>query len=231
LGAGREPGPAPSVAVTGCCIASAIGCPVTSCSRITDHPRKASGPPSVVACVLVLKQFDGLTGLEAIDRSPTTCAGGMRVRSAGGTVLTATCGANPAAFDPRRIFTATTTTVAAAVGLVGIKRLLHSPPLFDAVATMDTVALIRSAIRGSLKATDTGLDLGLRVQLPGADDYRYRAAGRTACAWDDADPRAGLIDRLARNRRALLAGSAGRPVGRGAGCRPGGHRDRSGLRS
>lgn len=49
--------------------------------------------------------------------------------------------------DPRRIF-ARTTQIATQAGLIGVKRVLDSAPLFDAVATMDTVTLIRSAIRG-----------------------------------------------------------------------------------
>ncbi|HEX7266021.1 MAG TPA: hypothetical protein VF256_01195, partial [Streptosporangiaceae bacterium] len=56
-------------------------------------------------------------------------------------------------------------------GLVGRRRVLDSTPLYDAVATMDTVTLIRSALRGLLKvdrsrvggrvagsASTTGLD-------------------------------------------------------------------------
>jgi hypothetical protein len=36
--------------------------------------------------------------------------------------------------------------------LLGRRRVLDSTPLYDAVATMDTITLIRSAIRGLLKA-------------------------------------------------------------------------------
>ncbi|HEX2809432.1 MAG TPA: hypothetical protein VHN80_24995, partial [Kineosporiaceae bacterium] len=43
---------------------------------------------------------------------------------------------------------------AAAAGLVGAKRVLDSTPLYDAVATMDTITLIRSAIRGLLRVAD-----------------------------------------------------------------------------
>jgi catechol 2,3-dioxygenase-like lactoylglutathione lyase family enzyme len=41
-----------------------------------------------------------------------------------------------------------TLTAARQAGLVGRKRVLDSTALFDAVATMDTVTRIRSAIRG-----------------------------------------------------------------------------------
>src|SRR6266571_1745055 len=47
--------------------------------------------------------------------------------------------------DPRRIFQVTL-EAASAAGLVGAKRVLDSTPLYDAVATMDTITLIRSAV-------------------------------------------------------------------------------------
>jgi hypothetical protein len=47
--------------------------------------------------------------------------------------------------------------VAEGAGLIGRKRVLDSTPLYDAVATMGTVTLIRSAIRGPLKVADEDL--------------------------------------------------------------------------
>ena len=38
----------------------------------------------------------------------------------------------------------------------GVRRVLDSTPLYDAVATMDTVTLVRSAIRGLLRVADGG---------------------------------------------------------------------------
>ena len=49
---------------------------------------------------------------------------------------------------------------ARAAGLVGRRRVLDSAPIYDAVATMDTVTLVRSAIRGLL-----GLRGGLAGEL------------------------------------------------------------------
>jgi len=54
---------------------------------------------------------------------------------------------------PDRIFEAVLDTAKQA-GLVGRRRVLDSTSLYDAVATMDTVTLIRSAIRGLLAACD-----------------------------------------------------------------------------
>jgi transposase len=177
---------------------------------------RRSIPPSVVACVLVLKQLEGLSDVEAIDRFTYdvrwryACGvGGWDGRLDGfdRTVLVRFRMRLEASDDPRRIFTATT-KVAAEAGLVGVKRVLDSAPLFDAVATMDTVTLIRSAIRGLLKAADATLESELRGLLSGADDYR--AAGKPACDWDDAAARTELIDRLARDGLALLAALEGR---------------------
>src|ERR1700690_4303912 len=49
-------------------------------------------------------------------------------------------------------------------GLVGCRRVLDSTPLYDSVATMDTVTLVRSAIRGLLAAAGD-LGAGLRGLL------------------------------------------------------------------
>ena len=177
---------------------------------------RRSIPPSVVACVLVLKQLEGLSDVEAIDRFTFDArwrhACGVGAWDAGlvafdRTVLVRFRMRLEASDDPRRIFTVTT-QVAAEAGLVGVKRVLDSAPLFDAVATMDTVTLIRSAIRGLLKAADAPLEAELRTVLSGDDDYR--SAGKPACDWDDADARAALIDRLAVDGVALLGLLEGR---------------------
>ncbi len=64
--------------------------------------------------------------------------------------------------DPRRVFRVAL-EAASAAGLVGSKRVLDSTPLYDAVATMDTITLIRSAIRAVLKAA--GPDLTAQMHL------------------------------------------------------------------
>ena len=43
-------------------------------------------------------------------------------------------------------------------GWSGRRRVLDSTPLYDAVATMDTVTLVRSAIRGVLAVCDAELE-------------------------------------------------------------------------
>ena len=74
--------------------------------------------------------------------------------------------------------------------------------MYDAVATMDTVTLIRSAIRGLLRAADERLEAELRAVLTRADDYA--GAGKPVCDWDDAEARVALIDELAKDGHACL---------------------------
>jgi hypothetical protein len=63
-----------------------------------------------------------------------------------------------------------TVEAARAAGLAGRRRVLDSTPLYDAVATMDTVTLVRSAIRGLLRACDRELAGELRGVLRRDDD-------------------------------------------------------------
>ena len=111
---------------------------------------------------------------------------------------------------PDRIFEVTV-EVARAAGLVGRRRVLDSTPLYDAVATMDTVTLIRSAIRELLKAADGELAGELRGVLRREDDYA--AAGKPACDYDDPAAREALVDALAKDARALLGVLEGRELG------------------
>ena len=171
---------------------------------------RRSVPPSIVASVLVLKQLEGLSDVEAIDRF-TYDARWRYACGVGGwdqgliefdrTVLVKFRMRLEGSDDPRRIFKVTT-QVAAEAGLVGVKRVLDSAPLFDAVATQDTVTLIRSSIRGLLKAVDAKLETRLRGVLSGHDDYA--AAGKPACDWNDAAARTQVVDRLAVDGLALL---------------------------
>jgi hypothetical protein len=67
---------------------------------------------------------------------------------------------------------------------------------------MDTVTLIRSAIRGLLRAAGAELAGELRSALVREDDYA--AAGKPACDYDDPAAREELVDALARDARAVL---------------------------
>ncbi len=177
----------------------------------SDRGRR-SVPPCVVATVMVLQRLEGLSDREAVDRY----AFDARWRYAAGvggydgdgwaqfahTVLVDLRARLAASTDPRRIFRVAL-DAAAAAGLVGSKRVLDSTPLYDAVATMDTITLIRSAIRGLLKVAELPLAAALRAVLTSGDDYASSA--KPQVDWDDAAARAELIDSRAHDGYALLA--------------------------
>ncbi len=181
----------------------------------TDVGRR-SVPPMIVAVVMVLQRVEGCSDREAVDRF---CFDARWKYAAGGldfdypgfvhTVLVDMRARLAASQAPGRIFDAVL-EVAKAAGLVGRRRVLDSTALYDAVATMDTVTLVRSAIRGLLKVAGGELGEQLRAVLARDDDYA--GAGKPVCDYDDAAARAELIDALARDGMALLAVLEGREL-------------------
>jgi Transposase DDE domain/Transposase domain (DUF772) len=174
-------------------------------------------PPMIVAVVMVLQRFEGCSDREAVDRFTYDArwkyaAGGLGFDYPGfaHTVLVDMRARLRASERPDRIFEAVLETAKQA-GLVGRRRVLDSTSLYDAVATMDTVTLIRSAIRGLLAASDAKLEAQLRGLLSRDDDYR--AAGKPVCDWDDREAREELIDALARDAHRLLGALDGRELG------------------
>ena len=181
-----------------------------------------SVPPCVVATVMVLQRLEGLSDREAVDRY----AFDARWRYAAGvggydgdgwaqfahTVLVDMRARLAASKDPRRLFRVCL-DAAAAAGLVGAKRVLDSTPLYDAVATMDTITLIRSAIRGLLEAADPELTAELRAVLSSGDEYASNS--KPQVDWDDSAAREELIDSRARDGYALLRVLDGRTLGEG----------------
>ena len=168
-------------------------------------------PPSVVATVMVLQRLDGLSDREAVDRY----AFDVRWRYAAGvggygsgwarfahTVLVDMRARLRDSTRPDRIFEVGL-EAAAAAGLVGRRRVLDSTPLYDAVATMDTVTLIRSAVRGLLAVADPELAAALRAGLSSGDDYAGN--GKPQIDWDDRAAREELIGSRARDGFAVLA--------------------------
>ncbi len=184
----------------------------------TDVGRR-SVPPMIVAVVMVLQRIEGLSDREAVDRFSFDArwkyaAGGLDFDYPGfvHTVLVDMRARLAASKRPDRIFEVTL-EAAKAAGLVGRRRVLDSTPLYDAVATMDTVTLVRSAIRGLLKAVDAGLETELRGLLGRDDDYA--SAGKPVCDYEDAAGREALVDALARDAMALLAALDGRDLDAG----------------
>ena len=181
----------------------------------TDVGRR-SVPPMIVSVVMVLQRIEGCSDREAVDRFTFDArwkyaAGGLAFDYPGfvHTVLVDMRARLAASERPDRIFEVTL-AAAKAAGLVGRKRVLDSTPLYDAVATMDTVTLIRSGIRGVLKAAGTDLKAELRVVIRRDDDYA--TAGKPVCDYDDAAARKQLVDALAKDGTAVLAVLEGREL-------------------
>jgi Transposase domain (DUF772) len=141
---------------------------------------RRSVPPSVVAAVMVLQRLEGLSDREAADRF-TFDARWRYAAGVGGwdgegrvgfahTVLVDMRERLRRSDRPDRVFEVAL-DAARQAGLLSRRRVLDSTPLYDAVATMDTVTLIRSAIRGLLRAVDPELAERLRAGLAGGDDY------------------------------------------------------------
>ena len=173
-------------------------------------------PPMIVAVVMVLQRIEGCSDREAVDRFAFDArwkyaAGGLGFDHPGfvHTVLVDMRARLAGSERPDRIFEVTL-DAARRAGLVGRRRVLDSTPLYDAVATMDTVTLVRSAIRGLLGVCGAELESELRALL-GRDD-EYRSAGKPVCDWDDPAAREQLVDALAKDARALLVALDGREL-------------------
>ena len=184
----------------------------------SDRGRR-SVPPSVVATVMVLQRLEGLSDREAVDRYSFDArwryASGVGGYDTGGwgsfahTVLVDMRARLAASQRPRRIFEVAL-EAARGAGLVGARRVLDSTPLYDAVATMDTITLIRSAIRGLLGVAGEALGAELRQAMTSGDDYATSA--KPHIDWDDPDARSELIDSRAKDAFACLAVLDGRQL-------------------
>jgi hypothetical protein len=180
----------------------------------TDIGRR-SVPPMVVAVVMVLQRLEGLSDREAVERFTFDArwkyaAGGLDFDYPGfvHTVLVDMRARLAGSERPNRIFDVVL-EVGRQAGLVGRRRVLDSSPIYDAVATMDTVILVRSAIRGLLAAAGE-LEPELRGHLRREDDYA--SSGKPVCDYDDPAAREALVDALAKDAQALLLALDGREL-------------------
>jgi len=180
---------------------------------------RRSVPPSVVATVMVLQRLEGLSDREAVQRYRFDA----RWRYAAGvggygnegwgrfahTVLVDMRERLRRSACPDRVFEVAL-DAAKAAGLVGRRRVLDSTPLYDAVATMDTLTLLRSAVRGLLAVAGEVLGAELRAALVSGDDYA--SAAKPQIDWDDAAAREALVDSRAKDALACLAVLDGRQL-------------------
>ena len=177
---------------------------------------RRSVPPMIVAVVMVLQRLEGCSDREAVDRFAFDArwkyaAGGLDFDYPGfvHTVLVDMRARLAGSERPDRVFEVVLETAKQA-GLVGRRRVLDSTCLYDAVATMDTVTLVRSAVRGLLAVCPGGLESELRGLLVRDDDYL--SAGKPVCDYDDKAERDALVDALASDARVLLGALDGREL-------------------
>lgn len=168
---------------------------------------RRSVAPRVMATVMVLQRFEGLSDREAVERLQFdlrykwACGLAYDSPSFDSTLLVDMRARLRTSSAPDRIFHAVL-DVAKAAKLVGRKRIVDSTALYDAVATQDTVTLVRNAIVGVLRAVGEATSTQLRRGLQREDPYDK--SGKPSCAWDDKAAREELIDALTRDARSIL---------------------------
>jgi len=169
-------------------------------------------PARVVATVMLLQAHEGLSDPDATEHLGRDlawqAAAGVHTGFVGfhPTVLVGMRNRLRGSARPRRLFE-DVRAVADQAGLLGGRaRVLDSTPIFDAVATQDTVTQLRSAIRKLLRVLgQQAPDLVGKVRAVLIRDDDYATAGKPSCDWDDRDARDALVDALVRDALAVLA--------------------------
>ena len=176
-------------------------------------------PARVMATVMLLQSFEGLSDREACDRLECDlrwqAAAGVDVGAAAfhPTALTGMRNRLRASARPRRLFEDTKAVAAATGAMRGRARVLDATAVFDAVATQDTVTQLRAAIRKVLAALDQaggGAAATVRAVLRRDDDYA--SPGKPPCDWDDPAAREVLVDELVTDALAALRVLDGQPL-------------------
>ena len=129
---------------------------ITSLTCTLTRPGAGEVPARVVATVMLLQAFEGLSDPEAGDRLEAD----LRWQAAAGvdaghrafhpTVLTGMRNRLRASARPRRLFEDTKVAAWATGVMKGRARVLDATAVYDAVATQDTVTQLRAAIRKTL---------------------------------------------------------------------------------
>jgi IS5 family transposase len=169
-------------------------------------------PARVMATVMVLQAFEGLSDREATDRLEVD----LRWQAAAGVDAgyvafhpTALVGQRNRLRDsdrPRRLFEDTKVVATETGAMKGRARVLDSTPIYDAVATQDTVTQLRASIRKLLSVLDQAASpLAATVRAALSRDDEYATVGKPSCDWDDKGAREVLVDELVRDALAALS--------------------------
>ncbi len=96
-------------------------------------------------------------------------------------------------------------------GALSLRRVLDSAPVYDAVATQDTVTMLAGAVRQALAAAAAGgFEQQLRAVLCRGD--AYASGAKPDCDWEDRAAREALVAGLAADASAVLAAMQGRAL-------------------
>ena len=186
---------------------------------------RRSIPPRIVATVMVLQRLHGLSDRDAVEafewdtRWKFAC-GALDYDGPGfsHTVLVSMRARLARSGSPRRIFEKIL-ELAREAKLVSAQRVLDSTPLYDAVATQDTVTMLRASVRLLLREAESvgegALASELRAALRRDDDYR--SPGKPVCEWSDPEARAALVHELASDVEGCLGVLEGRELPAGVG--------------
>ncbi len=168
-------------------------------------------PARVLATVMVLQAFEGLSDREAVDR----LARDLAWQAAAGvdlgydafhsTVLVGVRNRLHVSDRPKR-FLDDTRVMARESGVMRDRlRVLDSTPIYDAVTTEDTITQLRAAIRKMLAALRVDYPvLAVEAKNVCVRDDDYLSPGRPPCDWDDRDAKEELVDSLVRDAHAVL---------------------------
>ncbi len=168
-------------------------------------------PARVVATVMLLQAYEGLSDREACDRLGFD----LRWQAAAGvdtgaesfhpTVLPGQRNRLRASDRPRRLFEDTKVVAKVTGAMKERARVLDSTPVYDAVATEDTVTQLRASIRKLLRALDqdAGL-LAAKLKAGLRRDDEYATPGKPPCDWDDPAAKEALVDDLVKDALAAL---------------------------
>jgi hypothetical protein len=170
-------------------------------------------PARVMATVMLLQAYEGLSDAEATDRLgfdlrwQAACGVDTGYVAFHPTSLVGQRNRLRASSRPRRIFEDTKVVAKSSGAMKTRARIFDSTPIYDAVATQDTVTQLRAVIRKLLIVLDRAgeLDLATRVRGALSRDDDYATPGKPPCDWDDKQAREQLVDELVRDCLATLS--------------------------
>ena len=168
-------------------------------------------PARVLATVMVLQAFEGLSDREACDRLErdlawqAACGVDVGYQAFHATVLVGVRNRLRASDRPKR-FLDDTRVMARESGVMRNRvRVLDSTPIYDAVTTEDTITQLRAAVRKMLAVLRHDYPvLAVAAKAACRRDDDYSTPGRPPCDWDDRAAKEALVDGLVRDARAVL---------------------------